>query len=114
MTTEERIAKLEAQIDRLQKKQTELYEQLTQAQIDQWQGRIEDLEVQVHLGAMEANDKVSALMDQLRSRFADARGQLEGATSTASAVAETLRAGLENASREIRKAVLESKSRVSS
>ncbi len=109
MTTEERIAKLEAQIDKLRAKQAELHEQLTKAQIDQWQGRLEDLEVQMHLGAMETSDKLTALMDQLRNRWADARREFEGTISTASSVADTVRTGLENAYNEVRKALLESK-----
>jgi predicted nuclease with TOPRIM domain len=112
MTIEEHIAKLEARIDKLQAKQTELHKQLTKAQIDHWQGRIEDLEVQMHLGAMETTDKLIALMDQLRGRWADARRQFEDATSTASSVADTLRTGLENAFKEVRKALLESKNKL--
>ena len=45
MATEDRIKKLEAQIDELRAKQAELNKQLAQAEIDRWQGRIEDLEV---------------------------------------------------------------------
>ncbi len=112
MTTEERIAQLEAQIDKLQAKQAELYKQFAKAQIDQWQGRIEDLELQMHAGAAEANDKLTAVMDQLRSKWADARRQFEVAASTASSVADTVRTGLENAVNEVRKALLESKSKL--
>jgi len=112
MTTEERIAKLEAQIDKLQAKQAELHKQLTQAQIDQWQGRLEDLEVQMHLGAMDTSDKLTALMDQLHNRWADARRQFEDTISTASSVADTVRTGLENAFNDVRKALLESKSKL--
>lgn len=112
MTTEERIAKLEDQIDKLQAKQAELRKQLTKAQIDQWQARIEDLEVQMHLGAMETSDRLTALMDQLRSKWADARRQFEDATSTASSVADTVRTGLESALKELRKALLESKNKL--
>ena len=112
MTTEERIAKLEAQIDKLQAKQAELHKQLTKAQIDQWQGRLEDLEVQMHLGAMDTSDKLTALMDQLRNRWADARRQFEYTISTASSVADTVRTGLENAFSDVRKALLESKSKL--
>lgn len=111
-TTEERIAKLEAQISKLQAKQADLHKQLTKAQIDQWQGRIEDLEVQLHLGAMDTNDRLTLLMEQLRSRWSDARRQFEEATSTASSVADTVRTGLENAVKELRKALLESKSKL--
>jgi predicted nucleic acid-binding Zn-ribbon protein len=112
MTTDERIAKLEAQIAKLQAKQAELHKQLTKAQIDQWQGRIEDLEVQMHLGAMETTDKLTALMDQLRNRWADARRQFEDAASTASSAADTVRAGLENAFTQVRKALLETKNKL--
>ena len=112
MTTEERIAKLEAQIDKLKAKQAELHRQLTKAQIDQWQGRIEDLEVQMHLGAMETSDRLTALMDQLRSRWAATRRQFEDTISTASTVADTVRTGLENAFNDLRKALLESKNKL--
>jgi predicted nucleic acid-binding Zn-ribbon protein len=112
MTTEERMAKLEAEIDKLQAKQAELHKQLAKTQIEAWQGRVEDLEVQLHLGAMEANERLTALMDQLRGKAADARRQFEGATSTASSVADTVRAGLESAFGEVRKALLESRSKL--
>lgn len=111
MTTEERIAKLEAQIDKLQVRQAELHKQWTKAQIDQWQGRIEDLEVQTHLGVADANDKLTALMDQLRNKWTDARRQFEDATLTASSAADTVRTGLENAVKELRKALLESRNK---
>jgi chromosome segregation ATPase len=109
MTTEERIAHLEAQINKLHAKQAELHKQFAKAQIDQWQGRIEDLELQMHLGTTEANDKLTAVMDQLRSKWADARRQFEEATSTASSVADTVRTGLESAIKDVRKALLESR-----
>jgi hypothetical protein len=113
MTTDERIAHLEAQIDDLRAKLAKLHQQMSKAQIDQWQGRVEDLEVQLHLGAMETSDKVTALMGHLRSRWADARQQLEDRASTASSLADTVRAGLENAFAEVRKALLETKNRLS-
>jgi multidrug resistance efflux pump len=113
MTTDERIAKLEAQIDELRAKLAELHKQLTKAQIDQWQGRIEDLEVQMHLGAMETSDRLNTLMTGLRARWADARKQFEDRTSTATSVADTVRTGLENAFAELRKALLETRSKLS-
>jgi TolA-binding protein len=112
MTPEERMAQLEAQIDELHAKQAELHEQFIKAQIDQWQGRFEDLEVQVRLGAAEASDKLTAQMDQLRGKWAEARRQFEDAASTASTVADTVRSGLENAFKEVRKALLESRNQL--
>ena len=114
MTSDERIKQLEARIDVLQEKQADLRKELAQAQRDQWQGRVDDFEVQMHLGAMEANDKAAALMDQLRARWSDARGQFDDAIATASSVGESLRAGLEKAARDLRQALLESHRKITS
>lgn len=112
MTTEDRVGKLEGQIDKLQKQQADLRKQLAKAQLDQWQGRIEDLEVQMHLGGMEASDKLATLMDRLRDRWADSRRQFEASITTAVGVADTVRTGLEKAVEDLRKALLESKSKL--
>ena len=112
MTTKDRIAELEAQIGELRAQQADLRKQLARAQLDQWQGRIEDLEVQMHLGSMEASDKLTALMGQLHAKWADARRQIEESISTASSVADTVRTGLENAFEDLRKAMLESKNKL--
>jgi TolA-binding protein len=112
MTSEERIAQLEAQIDDLRGQLAELHKQMTKSQIDQWQGRIEDLEVQMHLGAMDTSDRLNTLMRGLRAKWVDARRQFEDRTSTATGVAETMRTGLENAFAEVRKALLETKNKL--
>jgi len=112
MTTEERIAQLEGQIHELHDQQVELRKQLARAQLDQWQGRIEDLEVQMHLGAVEASDKATAQLDRLRDRWADARRQFEDSIKTATSVADTVRSGLEKAFGDLRQALLESKNKL--
>ncbi len=112
MTAEEHMAELEDQISKLQARQTELHKQLIKAQIDQWQGRLEDLEVQVHLGAADVSDKLTVQMDQLRSKWTDAKRQFEATASTASNVADTLRTGLEDAFKEVRNALLESRNQL--
>jgi hypothetical protein len=114
MTTEEHIAQLEDQIHELQGQQADLRKQLAKAQLDQWQGRIEDLEVQMHLGAVEASDKATAQMKKLRDRWADARRQLEESVKTASSAADTVRTGLEKAFADVRQALLESKNKLTS
>ena len=113
MDTDSRIAGLEARIEELKSKQDILNRQLARAQRDQWQSRIEDLEVQVHLGAMEANDRAKARLEQLRSRWAEVRLQVDEASSTASEAGETLRNGLESAVRDLREALLDSKRKIS-
>lgn len=112
MSTEERIARLEGQIEELRTRQSELHHQLAQAQLDQWQGRVEDLEVQLHLASMDANDRATALMQQVRARWAEGRRQLDDATTTVSSIGGTLRDGLEKAVRDLRQAILESKNKL--
>lgn len=114
MDNEERIAKLEARIEALQTKQAALHKQLTDAQVDQWQARIDDLEVQVRLGAMEANQKLAPLMDQLRNTWIEARVQVEDKAEMATTVTDTLRTGVENAYRELRNALVETRNTISS
>lgn len=111
MTDNDRIAKLEKQIARLESKQSELYDQLAEARLDQWRGRLEDLEVQVRLGAMDTNDRVNALVQKGRERWDDAKAQLTNATAAAGDVAETVRDGLESALDDIRKAILDAKAK---
>jgi prefoldin subunit 5 len=99
------IAELEQRIEGLQREQAELRRQLAEARSDQWQARIDDLEVQAHLGAMEAEDRLSPLIDRLRSSWLDMRQRLDESTSTASDVIDQLRDGFEQASRDIRDAL---------
>ena len=68
----------------------------------------------MHLGAVEASDKATAQMKKLRDRWADARRQLEESVKTASSVADTVRSGLEKAFADVRQALLESKSKLTS
>jgi hypothetical protein len=112
MTTEDRITQLEDQLRELRGQQADLRKQLARAQFDQWQGRVEDLELQVHLGAVEATDKVTAQLKNVHTKWATARRQFEDSIKTASSVADTVRAGMEKAFDDLRKALLESKSKL--
>lgn len=112
--TNDRITKLESQIEKLEAKQSELYQQLADARLDQWKGRLEDLEVQVRLGAMDTNDRVTALVDQARDRWNDAKTQLRGATSVAGDVVESVRGGVERAIEDLRQAILDARSKAKS
>jgi len=68
----------------------------------------------MHLGAVQASDKATAQMNTLRDRWADARRQLEESIRTATSVADTVRTGLEKAFDDLRKALLESKDKLTS
>lgn len=109
MTSTEDIAGLERRIQELEEQQEALRRQLAQAEIDQWEGRIDDLEVQMHLGTLELSDKLEPLLDTLRNRWLDAKEQVGQSSSTAGDVIDTLRTGLEQAMRDIRTSILEAK-----
>jgi predicted nucleic acid-binding Zn-ribbon protein len=109
MTTDARISKLEAQIDRLEAKEAELRSQLAQAQLDQWYGRIEDLELQAHLGAMDTQDRIRALVAQAREVWQDAKRQVEGTASSASDVAGEVRSRLEGILRDLRRGMVDAR-----
>lgn len=107
--TEGRITELLDRIERLEAEQRTLREQLTTAQVEQWQGRIEDIELQTHLASMEANDRITALRDELRHQWHDVTAQLSHSTHTATDVVESVRDGIEGAIRNVREALLESR-----
>ena len=112
MTTDERIAKLEAQIEQLQDAQATATRELAATRIEQWQARIDDLEVQLHLGGLEAKDRLTGLSEELQTRWSQVRQQVGSASSTTAGVADTLRAGIEGAYHELRNALLESKKKM--
>lgn len=109
MTTEERIANLEARIDNLQEVHSIVSRQLAQAHVDQWQARIDDLELQIHLGAAGATDRLAGLANELNSRWSKARQQMANASATTTGVTDTIRTGLESAYKDVRDALIESR-----
>ena len=66
----------------------------------------------MHLATVKASEKLTAHMDKLRAKWADARRQFEESISTASSVADTVRTGLEKAYDDLRKALLESRDKL--
>ena len=107
MPATEDIQRLEARIAKLEAQETKLRGQLAQAELAQWEGRIDDLEVQLHLGALEAHDRLAPLVETLRNRWLDAQSELGGGASAAADVVDTLRTGLEQAMKDVRRAVLD-------
>src|SRR5690242_14843493 len=114
MTTDDQIAAMKTRIEELEDQVGDLREQVLRAQIEQWQGRIDDLEVQVHLGSMEVDERVAPLLQGLRDRWLDAQEKLAGAPGTAGDVLDALRGGLDQAMADIRDAVLQAKRTVTS
>lgn len=110
MSDSDRINRLEGEIERLEDQLKELRNQLANAELDRWRGRLDDLEVQARLGAMEADDKVSPLVEQARNRWLDAKAGLGDAVARAADVSSTLRDGLEQAYSDVRDAIVEARS----
>jgi hypothetical protein len=114
MTTQDRIKALEEQMARLRSEQDGLREQLAQAEVDRWQERVDDLELQVHLATMETNEKVNQLFQQVQHRWAAGKAQLERRSSAATEGAEAVRESLRTAFAEIRHAILETTHKIAS
>lgn len=113
MTTESKIAELEEQIAGLQETHAALRQELAQARVDQWKGRIEDLEVQVHLATMDGDERLERLTEQLQNTWDRTLAQLSDASSTAATVAGTVLVGLESAYGDVREALLASRTTIS-
>lgn len=112
MVEDDRITQLERQVDELKGQLRDVRHQLAAAELDQWQGRIDDLEVQAHLGSMALRDRLTPVVEELRNAWLEAKARLESGADTTSTVTERLRSGLEKAAADIRSAVLDARSAV--
>jgi hypothetical protein len=92
---------LEARVAELEEQVSKLNVDLLQAQLDDWKARIDQLEVQAHLGQMEAQEQISPVIDQLRNRWLDAREQLESSKDAAGDALAALRDGVRSAVRDL-------------
>ena len=106
----DRVAALETQVDELRSQLTEVRRQLSEQELDQWRARIDDLEVQAHLGSLEVKERLDPVVEDLRNRWLDAREQVSKSADSASDVTDALRKGFEHALSEIRRSVVEAKS----
>lgn len=81
MNTSDRIASLESQIKVLKVEQSELIRHQAQVELDKWRGRIDDLEVQMHLGAMEVDQLLAPLLEKMQHAWTEAKALLDGKPS---------------------------------
>jgi hypothetical protein len=102
--SDDAIDQLKARIDELEQQQDDLRESLARAQLEQWEGRLEDLELQAQLGGMELRDRIEPVLERGRGQLADARRTLESGTTTASEAAAAVRKGIEQAWSDLRAA----------
>ena len=110
---EDRIRELETQIGKLQAQQADLSKQLIKARIENWQGRIDDLEVQITpVRWRPARSSPRSWTSSAARRLTEK--QWEAAISTAASVGDTVHTGLESACRDLRNALLEAKNKLAS
>ncbi len=91
----DRLDALEARVDDLSKA-------LMDEKVESLRARIEELEVQMNLGAKDARDQLAPVVDQLRNRFLDLRALVDQAGSAATSAAGDLRGRLEDTASKIR------------
>lgn len=106
MADEHTDGDVKEELDSLRAQIRDLQGQIAELELDQWKGRIDDLEVQLHLGAMAGRDQLNPLVEKLRNSYLDARETVTSTASTAGDVTVRLRKGLEQAMSDIRSAVL--------
>lgn len=98
----QRVDDLEARLRELTEQLTSTRQQLAEAQLDQWKGRLDDIEVQLSLARLEAREQLTPVLEQLRGRVLDAQRQLSTAAGAANDVALSLRSGFEAAVDDLR------------
>lgn len=113
MAETDRVDELQQQVDRLSEELTSVRRQLQAAELDQWRGRIDDLEVQATLGSMSVRDRLAPVIEELRNTWLDARTKVADGSETASEVTDRLREGMERAMSDIRSAVRDAKASLS-
>ena len=106
MAEVQNVEELQEQVDSLQKELNQLRRQLAQAELETWRARIDDVEVQVHLASLDAQDQIQPLIDGVRNAWLDAQATLSATTDTASAGGDDIRVGLERTMRDLRQALL--------
>lgn len=112
MTTDNRVAALEAHIDTLHTKQADLRRELRKARVDQWQDRIDDLDLQVRLGVSDGGERLTEATRKLQSTWDQVRGELLDASSDAADAADALRDRMQTAYSDVRTSLLDTKNRI--
>jgi hypothetical protein len=103
--TRERIDALQAQIVGLRM-------ELARTRIEQWASRLDDLELQYHLGRMEADERLSAALAEVRHRIARARARAERRGEAAEEAVEAVTTGVEQAFEDLRRAMVRARDAV--
>lgn len=92
---------LEGRVHALEQQLDELRRRLAESELDDWKARIDQLEVQAHLGEMEAEEQLEPLIEMMRNRLLDARAQFDKAGSVAGDALGTLTDGVRSAAKDL-------------
>lgn len=103
--SEERINELNQRIAELQDQLDTLRDELRDNQLDLWKARIDDLEVQLRLGQMDARDDVAPVIEKVRNLFLDARSQVDSAGTSAREALQALADGVKEATDRLRNSI---------
>lgn len=99
-------------IDELQAEVIGLRVELARARVEQWTGRLDDFELQYHLGRMEADERLAAALADVRHRVAKARTRAESRGEAAEEAVEALTSGIEHAFADLRQAMVRARDAV--
>ena len=99
-------------IDALQAEIVGLRMELARTRIEQWAGRLDDLELQYHLGRMEADERLAATLADVRHRIAKARARVENRGEAAEEAVEAVTSGVEHAFDDLRQAMVRARDAV--
>lgn len=113
MTTDQRVTILESRLADLRISEADLRSQIRQARLDHWQGRIDDLELQVRLGAVEGSDRLDQARTTLTTTWGKARAEMLETSSDAAHAAQAVQASLHGAYDDVRAALIDAKNAVS-
>lgn len=112
MTTERDERTLPERIEELEAEILALRTELARARLEQWTGRLEDLELQYHLGRMEADERLGVLLADVRHRIALARSRAESRGEAAAGAVEAITTGIERAFADLRDAMVQARGAV--
>lgn len=101
-----------ASVEELERQILALRLELARARLEQWAGRLDGLELQYHLGRMEADERLTALLADVRHRIATARARAESRRDAAEEAVEAVAEGVERAFADVREAMLRARAAI--
>ena len=105
---------VDARLTALEEQLASLRSELLEGQLDEWKTRIDQLEVQAHLGQMEARDEVEPFLELLRNRLLEARTQIDRMGGAAGDAMSSVSDGVKGAFDDLRQALSDAADRLTS